>query len=87
MLTFASKPNFEAPAGTNAAGNDNEYKVVVQASDGATMNTLNWFKVTVNVKDVEEEGSIKLQPTGQTWLLTLLQPQVGVAHYRPQPDR
>ena len=91
VLPFARTPNFEAPADDTPG--DNEYHVVVQASDGATMNTLNWFKVTVKVTDVEEEGSIKLRPTTQVDVddvtVTLLQPQVGVdmaAHSLTDPD-
>ena len=57
VLTFAAKPDFENPAGTN-----NTYKVVVEASDG---DMSGYFKVTVNVQDLEEEGSVKLSPTGQ----------------------
>ena len=92
VLNFSSPPNFESPAG--GTDDSNTYKVVVQASDGGTSNDateameyLNWFKVTVNVMDVEEQGSIKLNPhevgdngspgdvlTG----VTLLQPHVGV---------
>ena len=45
------------------------YNVVVQASDGGTMqtevnsamNTLNWFAVTVTVMDIEEEGVVSLR--------------------------
>ena len=74
VLTFKEAPNFEADDEDNSATNDNEYKVVVQASDGTKMN---WFKVTVNVKDMEEEGSVKLRPTAQDDA-TLLQPQVLV---------
>ena len=36
----------------------NTYHVVVQASDGGTMEALNWFKVTVTVIDVEEDGKL-----------------------------
>ena len=85
VLTFASKPNFEARA-------NNDYKVVVQASDGATMAPLSWFKVTVEVMDLEEEGSVKLSPRDNGTTLsarTLLQPQVGVsigAHSLTDPD-
>ena len=85
VLTFKEAPNFEAENGDNSATDDNEYKVVVQASDGTEMN---WFKVTVNVTDMEEDGSVKLMPTGQADT-TLLQPQVGVgitAHSLSDPD-
>ena len=89
VLEFKNKPDFENPADD---GGGNEYKVVVQASDGGTMN---WFKLTVNVMDVEEEGSVKLSPgiAGEQPVLqagaTLLQPQVGVgitAHSLTDPD-
>ena len=91
VLTFKEKPDFED---SNPTGADKEYKVVVQASDGATMDTLSWFKVTVNVTDKEEEGSVKLSPTNQYTAVdnpypTLLQPQVEVditAHSLMDPD-
>ena len=74
VLELKNKPDFENPADE---GGGNEYKVVVQASDGGTMN---WFKVTVDVVNLEEEGSIKLRPTAtQQEDATLLQPQVGVS--------
>ena len=81
VLTFATKPDYDA----EAADGDNAYKVTVQASDG---NMPSYFKVTVNVQDLEEEGSVKLQPTNQT-VATLLQPQVGVSitpHTLTDPD-
>ena len=77
VLEFRISPNYESPADE---GDNNSYNVVVQASDGDTgdpMDTRSWFKVTVNVSDVEEEGSIVLRPTPQT-ATTLLQPQIGV---------
>ena len=55
VLTFASLPNFEMAAD---AGTDNEYNVVVQVSDGGVDSHANWFKVTVNVTDEPEGGSI-----------------------------
>ena len=70
VLAFKAKPSFE---GASASGDDS-YKVVVRATDG---DMHSYFKVTVNVQDLEEKGSVKLQPTGQT-AATLLQPQVGV---------
>ena len=86
VLEFENKPNYEMPRGAALGGNNtNEYKVLVQASDGTEMS---WFKVTVMVMDEEEEGSVKLQPTGQA-ATTLLQPQVGVgitAHSLADPD-
>ena len=86
VLEFREKPDYENPAD---AGMNNEYNVVVQASDGATMASLSWFKVTVNVTDLEETGSVKLRPTEQTIATTLLQPQVKVgitAHSLTDPD-
>ena len=63
-LSFKSPPNYEMPLG---ADNTNTYRVVVQASDGGTSNDraeemeyLTWFKVTVMVTDVEEDGSVRL---------------------------
>ena len=82
VLEFINKPDYEIPMDvTNGTNPANEYKVVVQASDGATMN---WFKVNVMVMNVEEEGSVILRPTSQIPEdatdphPTLLQPQVGV---------
>ena len=37
---------------------NNEYKVVVQASDGGTMQAIAWFKVTVMVTNEEEDGKV-----------------------------
>ena len=53
-LTFAGSPSFEADSATN----DDSYQVVVQASDGGVVSHVNWFKVTVNVTDVEESGTV-----------------------------
>ena len=86
VLEFKSPPNYESPADSNT---DNSYNVVVQATDGDTgatpEDTRGWFKVTVNVADVEEVGKIRLYPrdpeddTDDDLLAaTLLQPQVGV---------
>ena len=85
VLTFEEAPDYEMPSGEGTA-NTNTYKVVVQASDGTEMS---YFKVTVNVTDLEEEGSAKLRPTAQE-ATTLLQPQVGVritAHSLTDPER
>ena len=57
VLTFASPPSFEAPTG-GTAGDSNTYKVVVQASDGGQTAQLSWFKVTVTVTNVEEDGKV-----------------------------
>ena len=86
VLEFKSPPNYESPADE---GENNSYRVVVQATDGDTgatpEDTRSWFRVTVNVADVEEVGKIRLHPRdpdddGDVDLLaaTLLQPQVGV---------
>ena len=58
VLTFISPPDFEAPAGGTADDETNTYQVVVQASDGGVGSFVNWFKVTVNVTDVEEAGTL-----------------------------
>ena len=70
VLTFASPPNYEAPADDDT---NNSYSVTVVASAG-TSNTpavqMDEYAVTVNVTNVEESGSV---------MLSTLQPQVGVA--------
>ena len=73
MLTFRSSPNYEMPAD---ADTQNTYQVVVQATDRGEMNYRNWFKVTVNVTNVGEDGKVTLSQT--TPSVPLLQPQVGV---------
>ena len=95
VLEFRSPPSFEDRDGgqledaeENPGTGSNTYKVVVQATDGdrgaTPEDTRSWFKVTVNVSDVEEEGSIKLRPMLQVGGgptdpdPELLQPQVGV---------
>ena len=55
VLSFMTAPNYEAPVD---AGTDNNYKMVVQASDGGGTTWVQYFKVTVNVLDVEETGSV-----------------------------
>ena len=89
-LGFKSPPNFEMPRGTALdTDNTNTYRVVVQASDGGTSNDraeekeyLTWFKVTVMVTDLEEDGSVSLSidadPNGATDLVPLVQPQVSI---------
>ena len=64
VLSFKSSPNYEAAAD---AGTNNEYKVVVRASDGG--ETYAYHKVTVMVTNVEEPGTV---------MLSALQPQVGI---------
>ncbi|MYA49220.1 MAG: cadherin repeat domain-containing protein [Chloroflexi bacterium] len=56
MLKFASPPDFENPADTNAT--DNTYKVVVLAADAATDGQTGYHKVTVKVTNLNEPGEI-----------------------------
>ena len=74
-LYFKKSPNFEDPR-ANDADNDgtpetgalsNTYRVTVQASDGGSSNDaaeamvfVTWFKATVRVTDVEEDGRLTL---------------------------
>ena len=51
VLAFLAPPSFE---GQSVSADDN-YQVVVQASDG---NVIGYFKVTVSVTDVEETGTV-----------------------------
>ena len=81
VLTFAigddnGPPNYEDPADD---GTNNNYKVTVRATDGGTMETISYFKVTANVIDVEEDGKITatVAPGGGAALPTLLQFQPG----------
>ena len=106
MVEFRSPPSFEDPDGgqletaeadppTPGTGS-NTYNIVVQATDGDTgatpEDTRSWFKVTVNVTDLEEQGRITLRPTDQAGNAagvpdaTLLQPQVGVGITAARPD-
>ena len=69
VLTFAigeddDPPNFED---ASDAGMNNEYKVVVQASDGGKTDKLSYFKVVVRVTDEEETGKVTwtVDPDGQ----------------------
>ena len=81
VLTFAIEddkdpPNFEAPA--DAEGN-NEYKVVVQASDGGKTQAVSYFKVIVRVTDEEEAGKVTwtVDPVGDPVAQDLRQFQDG----------
>ena len=65
VLRFKSSPDYEALGDT---GIDNIYEVTVQASDGG-METTAMEKVTVEVTNVEEAGTV---------MLSTLQPQVGM---------
>ena len=70
VLSFKWSPNFETP---DDDGANNEYKVVVVASDdapGVTGREMSYHKVTVTVTDVDEDGSISLSAQ---------QPQVSIA--------
>ena len=93
-LSFMRPPNFEAPTGRNEVDNEpvNTYSVVVQASDGGSSNDaaeamvfVTWFKATVRVTDVEEDGTLKvvINPADRetiaadtTDVVPLIQPQV-----------
>ena len=55
MLGFIAGPDFENPAD---AGENNNYEVVVQASDGGVTNWVQYFKVKVEVLDAEEDGEV-----------------------------
>ncbi len=69
VLTFASKPNYEAPADDDT---DNTYSVMVVASAGTSTEdtvVMDEYPVTVEVTNVEEAGSI---------VLSTLQPQVEI---------
>ena len=55
VLSFMAEPDYETALD---AGENNEYKVVVQASDGGVTTWVQYFKVTVNVLDVEEDGEV-----------------------------
>ena len=57
VLTFADAPDFESPAG-GTANNSNTYTAVVKASDGGLTNWVQYFEVTVEVLDLEEEGEV-----------------------------
>ena len=69
VLTFSSKPNYEAPADDSI---DNTYSVMVVASAGTSTEdtvVMDEYPVTVNVTNVDEAGSI---------MLSTLQPQVEI---------
>ena len=48
-------------------------------------DTRSWFKVIVNVLDINEPGSIRMRPT-EHGASTLLQPQIGGADNRRRSD-
>ena len=77
-LSFENSPNYEV-AGDVGAGN--EYNVVVEGTDRGNLQHRNWFKVTVRVMDVEEEGVISwtVDPDGDADAQSLSQFQAGAA--------
>ena len=58
VLTFKRAPDYEAPVDDMDGATLNEYHVTVQASDGGVTEHLSWYKVVVNVRDVEEQGVV-----------------------------
>ena len=82
-LTFDDSPDFEAEADANS---DNIYEVTVTATD-STGNTAS-RSVTVNVTNVEEDGTVTLstlQPEAGTQLRAdLTDPDVGITGIRWQ---
>ena len=83
VLTFAigddkEPPNFEF---ADDIGTNNEYRVVVQASDGGKTQELSYFKVIVRVTDVEEAGKVTwtVAPNGSDVVAGLRQFQDGTA--------
>ena len=64
VLTFAvgtgdTPPDFENPVG-GTAGDSNTYNVVVLATDAATDGQTGYYKVTVEVTNVDEPGTVTL---------------------------
>lgn len=55
VLTFKASPSFETRADEGANG---IYNVVVQASDGGRTTWVQYFKATITVLDVEEDGKV-----------------------------
>ena len=58
VLTFKTPRSYEDDSASGAGDDAKNYRVVVQASDGGMEEHVNWFKVTVNVKDKEEGGTV-----------------------------
>ena len=82
VLTFESPPSFESPNGgqyevgdtgtpneNTPADGSNTYNVVVQSADRGDIIQRNWFRVIVNVTDLEETGKVTLSH---------LQPEIGI---------
>ena len=63
VLSFKDKPDFEAGPTTDAGDvdppTDQTYKVVVQASDGGRMEWVQYFKLAVQLLNLEEEGKVE----------------------------
>ena len=59
MLKFSSAPDYESPMG-GADNDSNTYMVTVMASAGGEMEMM---EVTVMVTNVEEAGTVTLNPT------------------------
>ena len=85
VLSFKSPPSFESPMGGPSGSETNTYNVVVvssddapgattdgevPANDGSNLPKMSYHKVTVEVTDVDEDGSVSL---------STLQPQAGIA--------
>ena len=92
VLSFLNTPDYEAMGPVTVDGtpvtvdgtavtypNDQEYKVVVQASDGGEMEWVQYFKVTVIVLDQEEAGSVTwtVDPVGEPAAQDLLEFQAA----------
>ena len=72
-LSFKEAPRLRGPA-TISDDVGAPYKVVVKASDGGVTNYVEYFKVTVNVLDVEEQGKVTwtVDPDGARHLMKWL---------------
>ena len=57
-LSFKIPRSYELDSTATADGDAKNYRVVVQASDGGVVSHVNWFKVTVNVTNVNEDGTL-----------------------------
>ena len=69
VLTFKAPPDFESKVQADGTTAD-PYKVVVQASDGGLTEWVEYFKVTVEILDQEEEGKV-------TWTVDTRRPLWG----------
>ena len=73
QATDGDAGNNAAPGGI-VADDVNIVNIVNMVDDD---DTRSWFKVIVNVQDIDEDGSINLRPTAHAEA-TMLQPQIGV---------